>query len=150
MKLKTTTKNAPYLLERIFKIKRIKNTIDLSNSFSVVNEEASLALFDAEIYKVTFSAEKNGEMKSYDLFLSGNELICDQEVNALKETLGITLSGDGSQFEILDYQTDFTIQFDQEDSSFVESEGVEKGLIIFKKNISKKKSFYRDKNCAHI
>lgn len=133
MKLKSTTKNTPYLLERIFKIKRIKNTIDLSNSFTVVNGEASSALFDAEIYKVTFSTERRREIKSYALFLSGNELICDQEIDALKECLGITLTGDGSQFEILDYQTDFTIQFEQENSSFVESDGVEKGLIIFKK-----------------
>ena len=133
MKLKAATKNAPYLLERIFKIKRIKNIIDLSNSFSVVNEEASSALFDAEIYKVTFSSERDGEIKSYDLFLSSNELICNQEIDSLKEYLGIALFGDGSQFEILDYQTYFTIQFDQENSSFVESDGVEKGLIIFKK-----------------
>jgi hypothetical protein len=133
MKLKSTTKNTPCLLERIFKIKRIRNTIDLRNSFTVVNGEASSSLFDAEIYKVTFSTERHGGIISYDLFLSSNELICDQEINTLKEYLDIVLSGDGSQFEILDYQTDFTIQFDQENSSFVESDGVKKGLIVFKK-----------------
>ncbi|MCV9926344.1 hypothetical protein OIU83_01670 [Flavobacterium sp. LS1R49] len=133
MKLKTAIKNTSYLLERVFKIKRIRNIIDLSNSFYVVNNEVFPALFDAEIYKVTFSTGRNEKIKSYDLFLSSNELICDKEIDALKEYLGIVLSGDGSQFEILDYQTDFTIQFDQENSSFVDSDKVDKGLIIFKK-----------------
>ncbi|KIC03735.1 hypothetical protein OA88_02120 [Flavobacterium sp. JRM] len=136
MKLKTVIKEEPYSLRRVFrikKIKKIKNIIDLSNSFYIVNKEVSSGLFDAEIYRVTFSAERNGELKSYDLFLTSNELICDKEVNILEEYLGIILSGDGSQFEILDYQTDFAIQFDQENSSFVESDEVDKGLVIFRK-----------------
>ncbi|KIA93900.1 hypothetical protein [Flavobacterium sp. KMS] len=133
MKLKTVIKEEPYSLRRVFRIKKIKNIIDLSNSFYIVNKEVSSGLFDAEIYRVTFSAERNGELKSYDLFLTSNELICDKEVNILEEYLGIILSGDGSQFEILDYQTDFAIQFDQENSSFVESDEVDKGLVIFRK-----------------
>jgi hypothetical protein len=133
MKFKTASTNTSYLLKRVLKIKRIGNIIDLSDSFYVMDNEISTALFDAEIYKVTFSGERHGEIKSYDLFLTSNELICDKEIKILEEYLGIVLSGDGSQFEVLDCQTDFTIQFDQENSSFVESDEVDKGLIIFRK-----------------
>ncbi|MNG17168.1 hypothetical protein D3C87_1644680 [compost metagenome] len=65
--------------------------------------------------------------------MSYNELICDKEINNLKESLGIVITGDGSQFEILDYETDFTIQFDQENSSFIATDEVENGLISFRK-----------------
>ncbi|WP_166922011.1 hypothetical protein [Flavobacterium poyangense] len=133
MTLKAVTKNANNLLERVFKIKRIQNTIDLSNSFYVVNKEISPKLFEAEIYKVTFRTEQNGEVKSHDLFLPFNELICELEIAFLEDYLGITLSGDGSQFEILEYQTDFSIQFDQENSYFIKSDGVDNGLLFFKK-----------------
>ncbi|MEN2400601.1 hypothetical protein GKZ90_0012490 [Flavobacterium sp. MC2016-06] len=141
MKLKTGNKNVTHLLERVFRINRIKNIIDISDSFYVINNEVSSALFDAEIYKVTFCTQKNGEIKTYDLFLSVNELICDLEIDLLKEHLGIHLSGDGSQFEILDYQTDFTIQFDQENSSFIESDEVNNGLLFFKIGINKENFF---------
>jgi hypothetical protein len=127
------TKNAPYQLDRIFKIRRIKNTIDLSDSFSIVNKKESMANFDAEIYKVTFSTTIQQKIKNFDLFLSGNELIDDQKIENLKESLGIVIAGDGSLFEILDYKTDFTIQFDQENSSFLESDEVRNGLIVFRK-----------------
>ncbi|WP_337966815.1 hypothetical protein [uncultured Flavobacterium sp.] len=131
--MKVETKNAPYHLERIFKIRRIKNTIDLSESFSVVNKKATAAFFDAEIYKVTFSSIIQTKIKTYDLFLSGNELICDEEIENLKKSLDIVIAGDGSQFEILDYKTDFTIQFDLENSSFLESDEVRNGLVVFRK-----------------
>lgn len=131
--MKVETKNAPYHLERIFKIRRIKNTINLSESFSIVNKKESTANFEAEIYKVTFSTTIQQKIKTYDLFLSGNELICDEEIENLKKSLDIVIAGDGSQFEILDYKTDFTIQFDLENSSFLESDEVRNGLIVFRK-----------------
>lgn len=133
MTLKAVTKNATNLLERVFKIKRIQNTIDLSHSFYVVNKEISPKLFEAEIYKVTFRTVQNGEVKSHELFLPFNELICELEIAFLEDYLGILLSGDGSQFEILKYQTDFSIQFDQENSYFIKSDGVDNGLLLFKK-----------------
>jgi hypothetical protein len=131
--LKVKSKKEAYLLERIFKIKRIKNIIDLSNSFSVVNKKEFPTLFEAEIYKVTFSTKKQGSTKSHDLFMSYNALICDEEIENLKESLGVFITGDGSQFEILDYETDFTIQFDQENSSFIATDEVKNGLISFSK-----------------
>lgn len=131
--MKVEPKNAPYQLDRIFKIRRINNTIDLSDSFSIVNKKESTANFEAEIYKVTFSTTIQQKIKTFDLFLSGNELICDKEIENLKESLGIVIAGDGSQFEILDYHTDFTIQFDQENSSFLESDEVRNGLVVFRK-----------------
>lgn len=131
--MKVEPKNAPYQLDRIFKIRRINNTIDLSDSFSIVNKKESTANFEAEIYKVTFSTTIQQKIKTFDLFLSGNELICDKEIENLKESLGIVITGDGSQFEILDYHTDFTIQFDQKNSSFLESDEVKNGLIVFRK-----------------
>jgi hypothetical protein len=131
--LKVKSKKEAYLLERIFKIKRIKNIIDLSNSFSVVNKKEFPTLFEAEIYKVTFSTKKQGNTNSYDLFMSYNALICDEEIENLKESLGVFITGDGSQFEILDYETDFTIQFDQENSSFIATDEVKNGLISFSK-----------------
>lgn len=131
--MEAATKNEPYLLERVFKIRRIKNVIDLSNSFSVVNNTEFPRLFDAEIYKLTFTIKKHGKIKNYDLFLPYSELICDQEIENLRKSLRIVISGDGSQFEILDFESDFTIQFDQENSSFIESDEVKNGLVPFKK-----------------
>ncbi len=131
--MKAEAKNAPYLLERIFKIRKTENIVDLSDSFTSLNKEKFARMFDAEIYKVTFSTEKLGQLKNFDLFLSCNELICNEEIENLNQSLGIIISGDGSHFEILDYETDFTIQFDQENSSFINSDEVEEGLIVFRK-----------------
>ncbi|MFH7013926.1 hypothetical protein ACHRV5_18870 [Flavobacterium sp. FlaQc-52] len=133
MTLKSVTKNASNLLERVFKIKRTGNSIDLSNSFYVANKEISPVSFEAEIYKITFRTEQNGEVKTYDLFLPFNELICEHEIAFLEEHLGILLSGDGSQFEILEFQSDFSIQFDQENSYFIASDEVNNGLLLFRK-----------------
>jgi len=119
--------------KRVFKIKRVKNRICLSDSFSMVNNEASKKLFEAEIFKVTFSSNKANNIKSYDLFLAKNELIPDQEIIALKDSLGIEIFGDGTCIEIINFQTDFSIQFDQENSSFIDSEQVKNGYIMFKK-----------------
>ena len=119
--------------KRVFKIKRVKNRICLSDSFSMVNNEASEKLFEAEIFKVTFSSNIADNIKSYDLFLAKNELIPDQEITALKDSLGIEIFGDGTCIEIINFQTDFSIQFDQENSSFIDSEQVKNGYIMFKK-----------------
>lgn len=134
MKTNLTTKENN-TLERLFNIKRKKNTIDLDTSYSVRNGKISELQFSSEIYKVTFCAKNKKEQKVYDLYLTSNELISEQEIECLKQHLGIEIFGDGSLFEILDFENDFTLQFDQENSSFINSEGVENGLISFVKSM---------------
>jgi len=122
-----------YASKRIFRLKRVKNTIDLSNSYSIINGKASKKLFESEIYKVTFTAQKLGDIQKMDLYLSNNEMICDDDATALKEQLGIEILGDGSFIEIIDYQTSFTIQFDQENTEFISSADIKNGCIVFKR-----------------
>jgi len=120
-------------LKRVFKIVKLNKTIDLSESYSVINGKVSKELFESEIYKVTFSAQKQGKIQSVDLYLSSNEMICEDEVAALKEQLGVEILGDGSFLEIVDYKTDFTMQFDQENSLFIASDEVKNGCVVFKR-----------------
>jgi len=122
-----------YVAKRIFNLKRVKNTIDLSESYSIINGKGSKELFESEIYKLSFAAQKQGNIHSVDLYLSSNEMICDDEAATLKEQLGIGISGDGSFLEIVDYQANFTMQFDQENSLFIASDEVKNGCVVFKK-----------------
>jgi len=133
MKREKQTNKTACKTKLVFNIKKIKNTINLNGSFSIIDGECSRTLFESEIFKVTFSAQKQDNIHSVDLYLSSNEMICDSETVALKEQLGIEIFGDGSFFEIIDYQTSFTIQFDQENSLFIESDEVKNGLLFFKK-----------------
>ncbi len=126
-------KNKYFQLERIFNIKLTNNVIDLRGSFSIVNKEPSTELFESEIYKVTFISDWIGIESRYDFFMSSNELIEHEEINAMKEQMGIEIFGDGGLFEIVSYERDFSIQFDQERSGFIESEYFKNGLITFKK-----------------
>ncbi|MEW5675592.1 hypothetical protein ABGT15_04710 [Flavobacterium enshiense] len=121
------------VLERLFNIKKKNNTIDLRASYSVRNGKVSELQFNSEIYKVTFCTKNNQDQKVYDLYLTSNELICEEEIEYLKQYLGIEIFGDGSLFEVFDFENDFTLQFDKENSSFINSEGVENGLIQFVK-----------------
>lgn len=120
-------------MERLFNIKKIKNSIDISNSYTVKNGKKSKLLFAYEIYTATFRTVINNKAISYPLFLISDELISNEEIINLKEQLEIEIAGDGSYIEILNFENDFTIQFDQENSSFIDTEDVKNGLVIFKK-----------------
>ena len=114
---------------RYFKIKRCNNSIDLSESYSMCNNQMSRLLFESEIFKVTFKTLK----KSYNLFLNANELICNECLNQLKNYLGIEIFGDGSYFEILNYTDDFKIIFDSENTTFINTDTVTNGVVCFYK-----------------
>ena len=116
-------------IQRFLNITHVNNCIDLSNSYSTYNQKISKLLFESEIYKVTFKTLK----KSYHLFLSVNELICNNCINYLKKNLGIEIFGDGSFFEILNYSCDFKIIFDTENTSFINTNTVTNGVINFHK-----------------
>jgi len=118
---------------RILNLKRINNTIDLTESYLMIGDEPSKELFESEIYSVIFAVQKQQKVKSVNLFLSSNEMIDDDDIEDLKEQLGVEITGDGSFFEILDYKTDFTIQFDQENTAFIASEEMKNGCVVFKK-----------------
>jgi len=89
----------------------------------------SKILFQSEIFKVTFKTIK----ESYNLFLSANELICNDCINYLKKNLGIEIFGDGSFFEVLNYTQNFEIIFDSENSTFIDTDSVENGVVYFYK-----------------
>ena len=72
-------------LMRYFKINRCNNRIDLSDSYSMYNNKISKYLFQSEIFKVTFKTLK----KSYNLFLSVNELICNECLAYLKNNIAL-------------------------------------------------------------
>jgi len=125
MKNKNTTDS----LKRFFKIYRFNNCIDLSNSYNIHNNKLSKFLFESEIYKVTFKTLK----KSYNLFLTANELICTDCIDNLKKNLGVEIFGDGLFFEILSYTQDFKIIFDTENTTFIDTNTVKKGVVYFYK-----------------
>jgi len=127
------TYNKTSVVKRILNFKRVENTIDLRDSYIEIDGRVSKELFESEIYKLTFSVEQPGEIKNIDLYLSSNELICDDDARELKEQLGIEIFGDGSFFEILDYKADFMIEFDQENTMFIGSDEMKNGYVIFKK-----------------
>jgi len=116
-------------IQRFLNITCVNDCIDLSNSYSIYNQKSSRILFESEIYKVTFKTLK----KSYHLFLSANELICNSCINYLKNHLGIEVLGDGSFFEILNYTCDFKIIFDTENTTFINTNTVTNGVINFHK-----------------
>jgi len=120
-------------IKRILNLKKVEDTIDLSDSYLEIDGRISKELFESEINKITFSTHKKCEIKSIDIYLTSNELIDDEVAEELKEQLGIEILGDGSFFEILDYKTDFMIQFDQENTEFIASEDIKNGCVVFKK-----------------
>jgi len=122
-----------YASTRILNLKRINNTIDLTESYLIIDGKVSKELFESEIYSVTFAVQKKQKVKSVNLYLSSNEIIGDEDIEGLKEQLGIEILGDGSFFEIVDYNTDFTINFDQENTVLITTEEVKKGSIVFNK-----------------
>lgn len=134
MEKEKTPKSPQHLLERVFRIKRQKNEIDLTGSVAIVNGEASEDLFESEVYYVTFSAGKSNHKKFYSLFLSPSESIPQHEIENLKNTLGIEISGDGSLFKIENFTTDFKISFDLKNSISIDNLGVKKGVIVFRKD----------------
>lgn len=116
-------------LIRYFKINKLNNCIDLSDSYKMYSDQFSKLLFESEIYKVTFKTLK----KSYNLFLSANELICNDCISNLKKNLGIEIFGDGSFFEILNFTHDFKITFETENTIFIDTNTVKNGIVYFYK-----------------
>jgi hypothetical protein len=118
-------------LKRIFHIRKKNSIIDLSNSCCIKKGKLLKSLFQTEIYTITFSSI-NTPIKEFSFYLHCNQAIDELDIAILKERLGIEIAGDGSYFEILSYENEFAIQFDQENSSFIDSEEVKNGLVIFK------------------
>ncbi|WP_405331276.1 hypothetical protein [Flavobacterium oreochromis] len=122
-------------MKRLFNIKKENNYIDISNSCLMINDRPTPMPFTSEVYKITFSSLVNSQ-KKYDLFLCYEELIEEEEIQNLKNNLNIEITGDGSIFEIINFTEDFSIQFDLEDSFFIENEYTKNGLIYFRKTKS--------------
>ncbi|MFK7000195.1 hypothetical protein [Flavobacterium oreochromis] len=101
----------------------------------MINNRPTPMPFTSEVYKITFSSLVNSQ-KKYDLFLCYEELIEEEEIQNLKNNLNIEITGDGSIFEIINFTEDFSIQFDLEDSFFIENEYTKNGLIYFRKTKS--------------
>jgi hypothetical protein len=136
MKRKKKTHSPNTLLERVFRITRKYNRIDLSGSVAIINGEASEENFETEIFQVTFSTGKQNNKRQYSIFMSPSEVISEKEILNLKKTLGIEISGDGSSFKIDHFERDFKLSFDLKNSIAIDSLGVKKGVIYFKKRES--------------
>lgn len=124
-------KKFPY--ERIFKIAKNNNTIDLTGSLSIVNNTASETYFESEIYEITFISSNKKEKGEYTMLVTANECISDVDIQRLQEKLQISIEGSGMNFTVRDYTKDFTIQFDKENSLFVNSSTIQNGCIYFSK-----------------
>ena len=119
--------------ERLFKITRKKNTINLSGSMSVIDGKASEENFENEAFQITFSSRVTGVVKECNLLVVANECVCEEEKEKLQKQLGIVLEGDGMYFDICSYEQDFTIQIDTLNSAFIDTNSVQKGMILFAK-----------------
>lgn len=139
MKKKTKKHPPSRLLERVFRITRRHNTIDLAGSVAIIDGEASEKNFTTEVFQVTFTTGRPENKKHYSIFMSPSEDIPQKEINNLKEELGITITGDGSLFKIVNFETDFKLSFDLYNSIAIDSLGVQKGVIYFKKQDSTRK-----------
>lgn len=139
MKKKTKTHSPNKLLERVFRITRRHNTVDLTGSVAIINGEASEENFENEVFQVTFTTGKQQHKKHYSIFMSPSESISEEEINNLKKELGISISGDGYLFKIVNFESDFKLSFDLYNSVCIDSLGVQKGVIYFKKQDSTRK-----------
>ncbi|WP_428743401.1 hypothetical protein [Tenacibaculum sp.] len=124
-------KNPTINYERLFKITRKKNAVNLSESMSVINGKASKENFETEVYQMTFCAIVKGKKKECNLLVTVNECICEEEKENLRNQLGVVINGSGMYFEILSYETNFSIQFDTIHSVFVDTDSVKNGKIFF-------------------
>ncbi|MDI9309234.1 MAG: hypothetical protein QM535_03370 [Limnohabitans sp.] len=120
-------------MKRLFNIKKNNNTIDLSDSCIVENNMLASYPLSSEIYKICFTCLKFPN-KKYSLFVSYDELIEEEDIENLKTQLGIEVCGDGSLIEIISHENDFSMQFDQENSLFIETDFSRNGLLFFHKN----------------
>jgi len=136
MKRKKRIHSPNQLLERVFRITRRHNRIDLSGSVAIVNGEASEKNFETEVFQVTFTVGKGERKRHYSIFMSPSEVIQEEEINHLKESMGIQISGDGSSFKIDHFEKDFKLSFDLKNSIAIDGLGVKKGVIYFKKRES--------------
>jgi hypothetical protein len=139
MKRKKKPHSPNKLLERVFRITRRHNRIDLAGSVAIVNGEASEENFETEVFQVTFTSGKGAYKKHYSIFMSPSEVISEDEISQLKELTGIHISGDGSSFKIDHFEKDFKLSFDLKNSVAIDSLGVKKGVIYFKKRESTRK-----------
>ncbi|WP_143032180.1 hypothetical protein [Tenacibaculum sp. MAR_2009_124] len=120
-------------IERIFKVTREENVVDLSKSLSIVNRIASAVNFENEIFSLTFIACIGGVLKCFSMCVIANECIDFHYCTQLKEQLGITIEGSGMLFEIRNYLHDFLIVFDSSNSVFINTETVKNGWVHFRK-----------------
>jgi hypothetical protein len=139
MKKKNKNHSPSTLLERVFRITRKDNEIDLTGSVAIINGEASEENFETEVYQVTFTTGKLERKKQYSIFMSPSESIPKHEVDNLKKQLGIKISGDGSLFKIEDFTSDFKLSFDLHNSISIDNLGIKKGVIVFRKNETTRK-----------
>ncbi len=139
MKKKIRTHPPDKLLERVFRITKRHNTIDLTGSVAIIDGQASEKNFENEIFQVTFSTGRLENRKYYSIFISPSEEISHEEIQSLKKALGITIEGDGSLFRIINFETDFKLSFDLYNSVAIDSLGVQKGVVYFKKQDSTRK-----------
>ncbi|CAL2102319.1 conserved protein of unknown function [Tenacibaculum sp. 190130A14a] len=127
-------KNPKISYERLFKITCKKSVVCLAGSMSVINGKVSEKNFENEVYKVTFSAIVKDIKIMKSIMFTANECICEIEIKKLKEQLGIVLEGDGMRFKIVSFKHNFTLQFDQLNSAFVNTSSVKNGVIFFDKD----------------
>ena len=120
-------------IKRFFKISNQGPVVDLSESYNLVNGKPCCDSFASEIYKVSFISHGEDCAKKHDLYLCYNELIDEEDITNLQESMGIEIYGDGSNFEVVNYSSDFSILFEQENSIFIDTTNVTNGLLQFKK-----------------
>ena len=121
-------------LERVFRITRKSNQIQLAGSIAIINGEASEKNFQNEVFQVTFTTGSSNKKRHYSIFMSPSESISKEEIKNLKNKLGILISGDGYEFKIHHFSKNFKLSFDLHNSISIDNVGVKKGVIHFKKN----------------
>ncbi|WP_435261017.1 hypothetical protein [Tenacibaculum sp. nBUS_03] len=132
--MKNPSKKAPpFLCERIFKVFTKNNVVDLSESLSIINNKASKSFFEKEIFQLSFSLLIKGATKLLSILVTANEYISEEDCNELQNKLGIEIEGCGMQFTILNFAYSFTLQIDQKNSVFIDTDSVKNGCIYFNK-----------------
>ncbi len=120
--------------ERLFKVTQKNYTIDLSGSLSVIDNKASEMYFQNEVFELSFCTDFSCKHRFYNVLTSANECFSLKDLSCLKEQLGITLTGYGMCFTVVDFEYNFTIQIDKVNSLFIDTPSVKNGLIHFTKN----------------
>lgn len=117
-------------MKRFFDIRidRKERTIDLRNSFKMINGSKDKKQLGPESYAIIFK----GKGILYTFLMTYDELITEDDKTDLLKMTGIEIDGDGALFEIKSIQKEITMFFETDKDTFIKDSFVRDKGVKFK------------------